>query len=210
MVKVKICGLTLKEDIEFLEKFPVDYVGFILYPPSPRYVGNKIYDLVDLVKKPKKVAVFVDPIYEEVKKLLDQGIDLVQLHGEEPLELAKKIGFKRVIKAFRIKEDLDFKKFLEELELWRETYALLLDTYKKGIPGGTGESFNWEIAKKVVERDFKFFLAGGLTPEKVPLALKEINPYGIDLSSGLEKEPGVKDPVKIQSFFRILENLKEG
>lgn len=202
MVKVKICGLTCKEDIEFIEKFPVDYLGFIMYPPSPRFVGGKLKDLVNCVKKAIKVGVFVNPSFEEVKEALDLGIELIQLHGDETPDLGRKIGFERVIKAFRIKEAIDF----QELERWKEAHALLLDAYKAGVPGGTGEVFNWSLAREVVKRGFKIFLAGGLKPDNIVSAIRTVNPYGIDLSSGVEKYPGKKDYEKVKNLF---ERLKE-
>jgi len=204
LVKVKICGITSKEDIEFIENFTVDFLGFIMYPPSPRFVGEKLENLLSAVKKAKKVVVFVNPNFEDVKKALDLGADFIQLHGEESPGLGEKIGFERVIKAFRIRDELRF----EEFEAWKRAYALLLDTYKRGIPGGTGETFNWELAKKVVERGYRVFLAGGLKPENVKEAIDTVKPYGIDLSSGVELSPGKKDFEKIKKLFEKLEELK--
>ncbi|MCS7279378.1 MAG: phosphoribosylanthranilate isomerase [Thermodesulfobacteriaceae bacterium] len=195
MVRIKICGLKDPEDLELIiNRFPIDYVGFVKYPKSPRYVED-LKVLVELVKNSKKVAVFVNPSYEEVKKTLDLGIDLIQLHGDEAPEFGSKIGFERIIKAFRVKgEFLD----LEIFKPWAKAYALLLDTYKPGIPGGTGETFDWGIAKKVVSSGYKVFLAGGINPEKVVLAIKEVHPYAVDVSSGVELYPGKKDPLKVK------------
>jgi len=198
LVKIKICGITRSKDAEFLNTFPIDYIGFILYPPSPRFVGDKLEELLKYAPSIKKVAVFVDPEYEEVKKALALGIDLVQLHGKEPLSLARKIGLHRVIKAFRVKED--FK--ISLLNEWREAYAILLDTYKPGVPGGTGEVFNWEIARKVVRAGFKVFLAGGISPKNVKKAVNSVEPYAIDVSSGVEKDPGIKDHEKIKELIK--------
>ncbi len=205
LVKVKICGLTCKEDIEFVEKFPVDYLGFIMYPPSPRFVGETLKALLEFVNKAKKVAVFVNPTYEEVKKVLDLGVDFIQLHGDEAPDLGKKIGFEKVIKAFRIKDKINF----EEFEAWEKAYALLLDTYKEGVPGGTGEVFNWNLAKEIVKKGFRIFLAGGLKPENIIEAIETVKPYGIDLSSGVEKFPGKKDHEKIRNLFDKLKGFKE-
>lgn len=202
-VKIKICGITNLEDISLLEAYPVDYLGFILYPPSPRYVGKRLPELLKAVKKAKKVAVFVDASYEEIKETLDQGVDLIQLHGKETLDLAKKIGLNRILKAFKVKDSLDY----NELTIWKDTYALLLDTYIEGVPGGTGKTFNWEIAKEVVMRGYRIFLAGGLNPENVLEALSKVRPYGIDLSSGLEKKPGKKDPEKVKALFERLKGV---
>lgn len=201
MVKIKICGLKEPEDLKLLAELLVDYVGFVRYPKSPRFVEN-LKNFLELVKGPKKVGVFVNPSYEEVKKALDLGIDLIQLHGEESSELGAKIGFEKVIKAFRVKNSFfDF----EILKPWSKCYALLLDTYKPGIPGGTGESFDWRIAKKVVSLGYKIFLAGGLNPENVTLAIKEVNPYAVDVSSGVELYPGKKDSLKVRT---LIENIR--
>ena len=202
MVKIKICGLKEEEDIMFLNDFPLDYMGFIMYPKSPRYVSDKLKKLLFLVKKAKKVVVFVNPSYEEVKNALDLGADLIQLHGEETPQFGKKIGLEKIIKVFKIKDNLfDFK----ELSLWKNAYAILLDTYIKGIPGGTGRTFNWDIAKKVVSLGYKVFLAGGINPDNVLFAIKEVSPYAIDIASGVELYPGKKDPEKIK---RLFDNLK--
>ncbi len=200
-VKIKICGLKQKEDVEFLNKFPVDYIGFIMYPPSPRYVGDSLSELISRVEKAKKVVVFVNPTYEEIKKVLDCGADLIQLHGDENLEFAKKIGLNKVIKAFRIKNNFTSIEFLEE---WRDAYGVLLDAYKPGVPGGTGETFNWNIAKIAVLKGLRVFLAGGISPENIQKAIEEVKPYAIDIASGVESEPGKKDHKKIEQIFKVL------
>lgn len=197
MVKIKICGLKFEEDIEYLNTFSVDYMGFIMYPKSPRFVGDQLKELLSKVKKAKRVAVFVNPQYEEVKKVLDWGIDLIQLHGNESLEFAKKIGLEKIIKAFRIGSKFD----LDILKSWEASYGLLLDTFVKGIPGGTGKTFDWKIAKSAVDLGYKIFLAGGLNIENVLSAIKEVSPYAIDIAGGLEIYPGKKDFQKIDEFF---------
>jgi len=197
MVKIKICGLKEKEDVIFLNKFPVDYVGFILYSKSPRYVGDALKELLPFVEKAKKVAVFVNPEYKKVREILDYGIDLIQLHGEETLEFVKKIGFEKVIKAFRVGDNFD----LKVLKPWEKCYAILLDTYVKEIPGGTGRVFNWDIAKEAVSLGYRVFLAGGLNLENVSDAIKKVKPFAIDIASGVELYPGKKDPEKIRKLF---------
>ncbi len=201
MVKIKICGLREKEDIEFLTQFPVNYIGFIMYPKSPRYVGNRLKNLLSLEIKAKKVVVFVNPSYEEVKKALDYGAHLIQLHGNEPLDFAKKIGLERIIKAFRVKNE-DFN--LEDLKPWKKAYAILLDTFIKNLPGGTGKTFNWNIAKEVVSKGYKIFLAGGINPDNALNAIKTVNPYALDIASGVEASPGKKDHEKIKRLFILL------
>ncbi len=197
MVRVKICGLRREEDIEVCLKEGVDYLGFILYSKSPRYVDDQTRrKLLPKAEGVKKVAVMVNPSYEEVKSALDEGFDLVQLHGEEGPDLAKRIGFGRVIKAFRVRDRAEIP------EVWKKAHAVLLDTYSKKAYGGTGRTFNWDLAKKVVEKGFRVILAGGLTPENVVSALEKVRPFGVDVSSGVETNPGVKDKLKIERFVR--------
>ncbi|MGC9108768.1 MAG: phosphoribosylanthranilate isomerase [Caldimicrobium sp.] len=205
MVKVKICGITNKEDIEFLENFSINYLGFIMYPPSPRFVGDRLGELLGFVKKALKVAVLVNPTFEEVKKVLDLGVDLIQLHGNETPDFGKRIGFERIIKAFRVRDKINF----QELEAWKEAKALLLDTYLEGVFGGTGKAFNWELAREAVRKGFRIFLAGGLKPENILEAIEIVKPYGIDLSSGVEEYPGKKDHRKIEELFERLSKLKD-
>ncbi len=203
-IKVKICGVKEKEDLVFIDRLGADYIGFVLYPKSPRYAGDKIKELLAFETKARKVAVFVNPEYEEVKKVLDLGADLIQLHGKETPEFGRKVGFSKIIKAFRIKEEINLETLLEELNLWEKAHAILFDTYKKGLPGGTGETFNWEIARKVVDAGFKIILAGGINPENVKTAIIEVKPYAIDVSSGVEEKPGKKNFKKLKKLFDLI------
>ncbi len=198
MPKVKICGITRVEDLKVAVEGGADYIGIILYPKSPRYVPEeRRKELLSQAKGVYKVAVMVNPSEEEVFSALNQGFDFVQLHGEESLEFAKRIGLNRVIKAFRIKDRVP-----EISEEWKEAHAILLDTYSKEAYGGTGRTFNWDIAKEIVNRGFRVFLSGGLNPENVSKAIEEVKPYGVDVSSGVEREPGIKDKEKVLEFLR--------
>jgi phosphoribosylanthranilate isomerase len=199
MVKIKFCGLKRIQDLEKAISLRVDYVGFVLYPKSPRYVSpEELKALVNLSNSVKKVAVMVNPDYQDVKKVLDIGVDLIQLHGEESFDFAKKVGFERVIKAFRVKEKIYIS------QEWRQVHAVLLDTYSQHLYGGTGRTFNWSIAEELVKNGFRIILSGGLTPENVQMAVRRVNPYGVDVSSGVEVKPGVKDHQKMEAFVRAL------
>jgi phosphoribosylanthranilate isomerase len=201
MVKVKFCGLKRREDVEKALSLGVDYIGFVLYPKSPRFVGfDELQELVYTAGNTKKVGVMVDPGYEYVKRVLDMGIDLVQLHGEESFEFAKKIGIDRVIKAFRVKDELQI------AQEWHSVYAILLDTYSDKAYGGTGKTFDWRLAEKFVKEGFRVFLSGGLNPSNVMHAVKRVNPYAVDVSSGIEVSPGVKDHDKMIAFVKALRN----
>ena len=198
MVRVKICGITKLEDAIHALKSGADYLGFILYPKSPRFLPpERCREILEKLEGAVKVAVMVNPSEEEVLRAFDEGFDLVQLHGEESLDLAQKVGIDRIIKAFRVREDVP-----SIDEGWKEAHAILLDTYSEKAYGGTGRSFNWEIAKEVRERGFKLFLSGGLNPENVRKAVEEVKPFAVDVSSGVEIRPGIKDKIKVERFIK--------
>jgi len=205
MVKVKICGLTNLEDAKAAGDLGADYLGFIFYPPSPRYIfpEGAFEILKELPSSVKKVAVVVNADYELLKKLLNGGFDLIQLHGDETPEILKKIPASRVIKVFRVRDNFD----KNLLKGWENTYAFLLDTYKKGTYGGTGETFNWDIAKRLVEEGFKIFLSGGLTPQNVKRAIEKVKPYAVDVSSGVEAYKGKKDLNKLREFVSLAKSV---
>ncbi len=203
MVKVKICGLTRAEDVEFAVESGADYTGFILYPKSPRFVEpSKVKDLLRAGEGSLRVAVVVNPSEEEILRILDLGFDLVQLHGEEDPKLLSVVEPKRVIKAFRVKDSPP-----KGLRDWSGVHGILLDTYSKMSYGGTGEVFDWSVAKEVVKGGFKVFLAGGLRPENVRRAVCEVRPYCVDVSSGVEISPGIKDKMKVREFIREAKGL---
>ena len=203
MPKVKICGLTRIEDALFSLESGADYLGFILYPKSPRFVpSQKRRELPKELKGAVKVAVMVNPSQEEVMKAFEEGFDLVQLHGEESLDLARQVGIDRVIKAFRVKDRTP-----NVEEGWKDAFGVLLDTYSKKAYGGTGKTFNWDIARDLVERGFKVFLSGGLNPENVKEAIQRVRPFAVDVSSGVELSPGVKDKIKVERFIKEAKGL---
>lgn len=204
MVRVKICGITNPEDALYAAKSGADYVGVITYPKSPRYAPKeKRREILKALEgfPVKRVAVVVNESYEFIKELLDEGFDLIQLHGEEGIELGKKIGLSRVIKVFRILDEEP------EVGEWKESYAILLDKYSKNAYGGTGETINWEVAKNLVEKGYRVFLAGGLNPENVQKAVEFVKPYAVDVSSGVEKEKGKKDKRKVEEFIKRAKGL---
>ena len=201
LVKVKFCGITREEDLRKAVELGVDYVGFIMYPKSPRWVGwEKLKHFLSLSEGVKKVVVFVNPSYQEVEQALSMGADFVQLHGEESFEFAKAIGLDKVIKALRVKDSI----FVDDV--WKKAHAILLDTYSEKAYGGTGESFDWKIAKSVVDAGFKVFLSGGLNPENVSYAIRLVKPYAVDVSSGIESSPGIKDQRKMEEFIHAVKN----
>lgn len=204
--KVKICGITNLEDARFASGALVDYLGFIFVESSPRYIDpEKAGAIINWVEGPEKVGVFMNHSLDDVNVLSKfSGIDFVQLHGQESLEYCQLVE-KPIIKVIHVGKETT----REELELQVAMYSevaefLLFDTKSNGVYGGTGQTFDWSLLSDIAGEK-PFFLAGGLTPENVSETIEIVNPYAIDISSGVEEEPGLKDFEKIE---RLMENLK--
>ncbi|MCK5663270.1 MAG: phosphoribosylanthranilate isomerase [Thiotrichaceae bacterium] len=199
MSKVKICGITNRDDAKLACDFGADAIGLVFYPPSPRYVTIKQATEAVSVLPPftSTVALFVNAQREEIEQVLEQvAIDLIQFHGDEPEEFC--CSFKRpYIKAVRMKEGLDLYAVQDD---YASARGLLLDTYKKGIPGGTGEAFNWD--KVPHDLTMPVILAGGLVAENVARAIEQVRPYAVDVSGGVEASKGKKDRSKIIRFMQ--------
>ena len=202
-IKVKICGMTQLKDALFAVEQGVDAVGFIFYKKSPRAVTMKTVREI-ITKLPPlvdTVGVFVNESAERLNKVADYcGLDLVQLHGEESPAFCRKIH-RRVIKAFRVK-DLQSIKQLEKFPV----SGFLLDTFSDDLHGGTGKTFDWNLALPVKKMG-PVILAGGLTPRNILQAVRQVRPYGVDVCSGVEKSPGIKDLEKVRAF---LKNIRSG
>lgn len=202
MTKVKICGITSLNDALACVKYGADAVGFILYNKSPRYITPD--RIVHIIKRlPPFIAtvgVFVNEDPDIIKDILRQtGLDIVQLHGDETPDICEM--FPRVIKAFRVRDHAD----IEDISSYRAS-AFLLDTYSKNAFGGTGMSFDWDVVDDA-KRFGNVIVAGGLTPENVSDVIMQVSPYGVDVSSGVEVSPGVKDHVKIREFIAEAKRL---
>jgi phosphoribosylanthranilate isomerase len=200
-MKIKICGIRRPEDIEIVNEFLPDYIGFILVPASKRYVSpEKIVELKkNLDPRIKTVGVVVNESVEklgEIRKIC--GLDVIQLHGEESPEFCKELGG-RIWKAIRVKDE----DCVEILEKYAEyTELLLLDTYVEGTHGGTGQAFDWDLID-FLSADYNIGLAGGITRENAALAKKKVEPELIDVASGSETN-GVKDREKIKDIIQII------
>lgn len=200
-MKIKICGIRRSEDVEIVNEFLPDYIGFILVPASKRYVSpEKIVELKkNLDPRIKTVGVVVNESVEklgEIRKIC--GLDVIQLHGEESPEFCKELGG-RIWKAIRVKDE----DCVEILEKYAEyTELLLLDTYVEGTHGGTGQAFDWDLID-FLSADYNIGLAGGITRENASLAKKKVNPLLIDVASGSETD-GVKDREKIKDIIQII------
>ena len=202
-VKVKVCGMTQLKDAAFAVQQGADAVGFIFYKNSPRSVTmNTARDII--LKLPPlvdTVGVFVNESVDRINKIANYcGLDLVQLHGEESPAFCKKIQ-RRVIKAFRVK-DLQSVKQLEKYSV----SGYLLDTFSDNAHGGTGKTFDWNLALPA-KKIGPVILAGGLTARNILQAIRQARPYGVDVCSGVEKLPGIKDPEKVRAF---LKNIRSG
>ena len=195
--------MTQLKDALFAVEQGVDAVGFIFYKKSPRAVTMKT--VREIIKKlpplVETVGVFVNESAERVNKMADYcGLDLVQLHGEESPAFCRKIR-RRVIKAFRVK-DLQSIKQLSKFPV----SGFLLDTFSDNLHGGTGKTFDWNLALPA-KKIGPVILAGGLTPSNIRQAVRRVRPYGVDVCSGVEKSPGIKDLEKVRAF---LKNIRSG
>jgi phosphoribosylanthranilate isomerase len=205
MVRIKICGITNLEDALLAAALGADALGFIFYSKSPRKVEPEVARAIIAQLPPfvSAVGVFVDEEAAMVRDLAAKvRLDLVQLHGQEPPEYCRSLG-RKVIKGFRIRDV----KSLGELEPYRDAVqALLLDTYKKGQVGGTGEVFDWKLAH-AAQPYGRIILAGGLSPGNVAQAIVTAQPDAVDTASGTEAAPGKKDPAKLKAFFKAVKEI---
>ena len=198
MVRVKICGITNAEDALAAVESGADALGFVFWERSPRFVeprraGEIIRGLPPFVTT---VGVFVDEALERVNGITaSAGLDAAQLHGSETPEYCSRVAA-RVIKSFRIKGEDDIRPMGEY-----RVSAFLLDTFREGAPGGTGMTFDWDIALRAKEFGI-VILSGGLNPDNVREAVKRVSPWAVDVSSGVEERPGKKDPKKLRDFIK--------
>lgn len=197
-VKVKICGMTNLKDVKVAVDGGVDAVGFIFYKKSPRSVTMQAVREIVLELPPfvDSVGVFVNETAEQINKIADHcKLDRVQLHGDESPAFCKKIR-RRVIKAIRVKDIQSLKKLSDY-----PVSSFLLDTFSEDQYGGTGKVFDWNLAYPA-KKYGPIILAGGLTPINVHQAIQRIQPYGVDVCSGVESQPGIKDHKKMKAFLK--------
>jgi len=198
MVRVKICGITNSDDALHAAESGADALGFVFYSKSPRYIAPA--DAGEIIKALPPFVVPVGVVVDMDKSELDEavrlsGIKVIQFHGSEPPDFCRSFGMPYV-KAFRVR-DMDS---LKGLELYRGAAAFLLDAYCESELGGTGVTFNWDIA--AYAKGFgRVILAGGLTPENVADAVRKVRPYAVDVASGVEASRGKKDPELVTRFI---------
>ena len=197
--RVKICGITRAQDAELVAASGAHAMGMIFYKKSPRNVSIEHAHTIIHGIEPylTTVAVVVNPVNEDLRQLAtDVGIDRIQFHGNEsPSECEKSI--RPYYKTLRVNQQNDL---VEQLNRYNQVSAFLLDTYVKGLPGGTGETFNWRILDQL-SINKPVILAGGLTPDNVYDAILAVQPYAVDVNSGVEIKPGIKDAIKINEFI---------
>ncbi len=214
--RVKICGVRTPEDALFAAQAGADFIGLSFVPGTPRRVDvGHAKQIVDAVKSavpqpPQAVGLFADQPLEEVNETIHTcGLDAAQLCGQESLEYCGNVGA-QVIKVIHVDVNPG-QTATDNLadHVGRYTNAghlATLDRFMKGVPGGTGQSFDWDVAAQISQRGLRFLLAGGLTPDNVAQAIARAQPWGVDVSSGAETN-GVKDHDKIRRF---IENARGG
>jgi len=209
-LKIKICGITNLTDALLAVELGAWAIGFVFYEKSPRFINNK--NAFKIIKATPsevlKVGVFVNQDFNEIKKIKEETeINAIQLHGEESEDFCLKIADELhipVIKAFRINDFFNpsiIKTYKNKI------FAALLDTYSPTEYGGTGKSFNPKIAKEALSQNIPIIVAGGITPDNIREIYEKTKPFAIDVSSGVEKEKGLKDPEKMKELFNEAKSL---
>ncbi len=196
--RIKICGITRPEDGIEAARLGADAIGLVFYDKSPRTVtpSQAAEVIAALPAFVTTVGLFVDPEPGRVDALLAQvPLDLIQFHGNETPALCRRFG-RPYLKAIRMREGVDL---AAEQQRFSDARGLLLDTYQPGIPGGTGEAFEWGRVPKGLAASI--VLAGGLGPGNVAAAIKQVKPYAVDVSGGVEASKGIKDVAKLAAFI---------
>ena len=195
MTKVKICGITNIGDATLSVDLGADALGFVFYKDSPRCVREDVAREIirQLPSSVSSVGVFVNGKEDSIRQISEFcGLDLLQFHGDESPDFCTQFD-KRLIKAFRVRD----KKDLEFISLYKVS-AILLDTYYENIYGGGGKIFNWQLAVEAKRFSSRVILAGGLSPDNISKAIQAVNPFGVDVSSGIESEPGKGTTVTVE------------
>ncbi len=202
MTKVKICGITRLHDARTAAAAGADFLGFIQHETSPRFIRPDVAkEIIEWVVGPEPVGVFVNRDADEINAVCERvGFRLAQLHGHESPETCAAVGVP-VIKAIQVQHDASSEQVRALVAPYLDVVDfVLLDTHHTSLWGGTGESFNWRVAREL-SNDVDLFLAGGISAENVAEAIQTMRPYAVDLSSSVEESPGVKDLDKLAGFF---------
>lgn len=197
-VRVKICGICRNEDLSTACAAGADALGFVFYAKSPRNLS--IEQAASLIKAlppfVQSVGLFVDAEPGFVRALLEAvPLDLLQFHGGENPEYCRQFG-RPYLKAVRVRPGVDLVKYASDFS---DARALLLDAFVPGVPGGTGERFDWRLIPAGLNKPI--ILSGGLNPDNVAEAVQTVQPWAVDVSSGVESAPGIKDAAKVAAFI---------
>ena len=215
-MRVKICGVTRVDDAIEAARAGADAVGLNFYPPSPRCVDVDRARAIRRALPPfvEPVGLFVNASAAEVRETADAvGLVTVQLHGEELPDVLAELDALRLIKVFRVRdgESLDeVRAYLEAcVQIGRRPDAVLFDVHHEVLWGGSGETFDWRLLTDAQEFE-PYLLAGGLTPDNVDRAIRVARPWGVDVASGVERAPGVKDPERMRAFIERAKRTPAG
>jgi phosphoribosylanthranilate isomerase len=216
-MKVKICGIKTYEEALTAVEAGADMLGFNFYAPSPRYITPSQClrlqvrlqaALHDFRQNVRMVGVFVNPSQAEVISILgDCNLDMVQLSGDEPPELVAAVG-ERAYKALRPASAQELAQDVEIYPRRAGPPAWLIDAYRPGEYGGTGQTADWSLAANLAAGT-AILLAGGLRLETVAQAIRQVRPWGVDVASGVESQPGCKDPAKVTAFLQAVRRVEQ-
>jgi phosphoribosylanthranilate isomerase len=207
--KLKICGITTLADARYCAGAGADYLGFIQYDQSPRYIPpGEANEIIEWLYGPESVGVFVNERADTINQIVEQtGFHVAQIHGDMSPEEIATITCKS-IRALAIKPETSTDDLRREMESYAESVDyFLLDTAKAGLYGGTGETFDWNVARELTDA-FPIFIAGGLEAGNIGEVIRTLAPYAIDLSSSVESSPGVKDFDKLADLFEASEEFR--
>ena len=203
--RIKICGITRPQDGLAAALAGADAIGLVFYAASPRNVtpAQAVEICTALPPFINKVGLFVNAAKQDVQNVLATvPLDLLQFHGDERPDFCRQFD-KPYIKAINVKPGLDL---LQYASLYSEASGLLLDSFVKGVPGGTGITFNWDLIP--AKLSMPMILSGGLTPENVAAAIRQTRPWAVDVSSGVESAKGIKDVQKIAAFIKEVRGVE--
>jgi phosphoribosylanthranilate isomerase len=208
MTKVKICGITNLNDALAAQRLGADMIGLNFYPPSPRFVSVETAAEISQNTGPhcQKIGVFVNAQIPEILETVSAvALDGIQLHGDESSEFAASLREKtslHLIKAFRVGPQFSTSDTMDH-----DVDSILLDAFSSSGYGGTGKTFDWEIAQVAAASISRLFLAGGLNPENVADAIRMVLPFAVDTAGGVESAPGKKDELRMKAFIDIAKSI---
>lgn len=210
--RVKICGITSVEDALSASELGADAIGLVFYARSRRCVSAaRAAEIVRALPAfVSAVGLFVDAERGEVEAVLEQvHLDCLQFHGSEGLAFCESFG-RPYMKAVRVADSMSAIQITEKRREYSSASAILLDAFEAGVAGGTGRTFDWTKARECsAGSGAPIVLAGGLGPDNVATAISELIPWAVDVSSGVEKQPGQKDPTKMKAFFEQVRQVEE-